>query len=185
MQRYSVIYADPPWTFRTWSSKGKGRSAERHYPCMSKAEIQRLPVQDMAAEDCVLFLWVTFPCLQEGLELIKAWGFKYKTVAFTWVKRCKRSDNFFAGIGYWTRANAEICLLATKGHPKRQDRNVKQLCVSKLREHSRKPDEVRERIVRLMGDVPRIELFAREKADGWDAWGNEIDSDIQLIQEEK
>lgn len=174
--KYSIIYADPPWTFRTWSSKGKGKSAESHYRCMSKADIQRVPVSQITADDCTLFLWVTFPCLQEGLELIKAWGFKYKTCAFTWVKKCRKTDGIFTGLGYWTRANAEICLLATKGNPKRISKSVKQVIISRVRDHSRKPDEARERIVQLMGNIPRIELFARQTADGWDSWGDEVEA---------
>lgn len=174
-KKYRIIYADPPWKYKTWSGKGKEKkSAENHYPCMNKRDIQILPVAKLAEDDCCLFLWVTFPCLQEGLELIKAWGFEYKTCAFTWVKRNKKSDSWFWGLVYWTRANAEICLLATKGHPRRQSKGVHSVCDARVREHSRKPDEIRERIVELCGDLPRIELFARQQADGWDCWGDEV-----------
>lgn len=173
-KRYNIIYADPPWSYRVWSEKGKGRSAENHYPCMDKHSIQELPVSDICAEDCVLFLWVTFPCLEEGVELIKSWGFKYKTCAFNWVKKNKKSDSWFWGLGYWTRANSEICLLATKGNLKRISAAVHQVIDTPVREHSRKPDEVRDRIVQLCGDLPRIELFARQHIDGWDCWGNEV-----------
>jgi N6-adenosine-specific RNA methylase IME4 len=173
-KKYSVILADPPWSFKVWSDKGKGRSAERHYSVMPKSEIQALPIREIATADCILFLWVTAPCLIEGIELIKAWGFEYKTIAFTWVKRNKISDTWFMGMGYWTRANAELCLLATRGKPKRVNAGVHSIVDSRIRRHSQKPDEVRDRIVSLMGDVPRIELFARERADGWDAWGDEI-----------
>lgn len=174
-KKYNIIYADPPWTFKTYSAKGKEKkSAECHYPCMTKADIQNLPVKDLAADDCVLLLWVTFPCLEEGLELIKKWGFTYKTCGFTWVKRNRKSDGYFWGLGYWTRANAEICLLATKGKPRRVSKSVHQVCDARIMEHSRKPAEVRDRIVQLCGDLPRIELFARQYADGWDCWGNEV-----------
>ena len=105
---------------------------------------------------------------------IKAWNFKYKTVAFTWVKQNKKSDSYFKGLGYWTRANPEMCLLATKGNPKRIGKSVDQLIISKLQNHSKKPDDVRNRIVELCGDLPRIELFARQKTPGWDVWGNEV-----------
>lgn len=172
--KYQIIYADPPWSYKTWSGKGKKRSAENHYPCMSKKDIQDLPISKLADADCVLFLWVTFPCLEEGLELIKAWGFKYKTCGFCWIKQNKKSDSLFTGMGYWTRSNAEICLIATKGKPKRLNKSVHQVISSKIREHSQKPDETRERIVQLIGDLPRIELFARQYADGWDCWGNEV-----------
>ena len=174
-KRYDVIYADPPWRFLTYSEKGKNRSAERHYPTMAKEAIKALPVRRISAKDSVLFLWVPAPCLIEGLELIKAWGFTYKTVAFTWVKQNKRNDKPFMGLGYYTRANAEYCLIATKGKVlKRQSRSVSSVIISHIERHSKKPDEVRDRIVKLFGDRHRIELFAREKADGWDCFGNEV-----------
>ena len=174
-KKYDIIYADPPWSYKTWSGKGKEKkSAENHYHCMKKEDIQQLPIANLCSKDCVLFLWVTMPCLEEGLELIKKWGFKYKTCGFTWVKRNKRSDGFFTGLGYWTRANAELCLLATKGHPTRVSKCVKQVCDARIMEHSHKPDEIRDRIVNLLGDLPRIELFARQHCDGWDCWGDEV-----------
>ena len=174
-KKYNIIYADPPWSYKTWSGKGKEKkSAENHYPCMKKEDIQALPIVDIADKDCVLFLWVTFPCLEEGLELIKEWGFKYKTCAFTWVKKNKKSDSWFWGLGYWTRANAELCLLATRGNPKRASKSVHQILDSAIRNHSRTPAETRHRIVELVGVLPRIELFARQKIDGWDCWGNEV-----------
>jgi N6-adenosine-specific RNA methylase IME4 len=120
------------------------------------------------------------PKLNECFEVIKAWGFEYKTVAFTWVKLNKKSGTPFMGMGRWTRANAEVCLLATRGKPHRISASVHSVVMSAIERHSKKPDEVRKRIVELMGDIPRVELFARERADGWDAWGNEITSDIIL-----
>lgn len=117
-----------------------------------------------------------------GLGRYGRLGFTFKTVAFVWVKQCRKSDNIFTGMGYWTRANAEICLLATRGHPKRAARDVKQVILSHVEEHSKKPDEARHRIEALMGDVPRIELFARQATPGWDVWGNEVASDIQLAE---
>jgi N6-adenosine-specific RNA methylase IME4 len=178
--RFGVILADPPWRYVVWSNKGKGRSAESHYPTMSLDEICALPVKEIAAPDSALFLWVTFPNLPDAFRVMQAWGFRYKTVAFVWVKRNRKSAGWFWGLGYWTRANAEICLLATKGHPKRQSRRVHQVIDTPVEEHSKKPDTTRQRIVELMGDVPRIELFARQKCPGWYAWGNEVQSDIQL-----
>ena len=175
-KKYNIIYADPPWSYKAWAGKGEEKkTAENHYQCMKKEDIQNLPVQNIAADDCVLMLWVTFPCLEEGLELIKKWGFTYKTCGFTWVKRNRKSDGYFWGLGHWTRANAEICLLATKGKPKRVSKSVHSVCDARIREHSRKPDEIRTRIVQLCGDLPRIELFARQNAEGWDSWGNETD----------
>ncbi len=171
-KKYKVIYADPPWSYNVWS--GKGKTAANHYDCMKKEDISNLPVGNLADKDCVLFLWVTFPCLREGLEVMKEWGFEYKTCGFVWVKKNKKSDSWFWGLGYWTRANAEICLIGTKGKPDRKSRSVHQVVDSRIREHSRKPDEVRDRIVQLCGDVPRIELFARQSVGGWDCWGNEV-----------
>ena len=147
---------------------------------MSIEDIKALPVGDLAAKDCALFMWITFPCLQEALEVLTAWGFVYKTVAFVWVKQNPKSDGLFWGLGYWTRANAELCILATKGHPKRISHSVHQVIMTHVQEHSRKPDEARLRILQLMGDVPRVELFARQSPPGWDVWGNEVESTVEL-----
>ena len=147
---------------------------------MSVGEICKLNIAEVAADDCVLFLWATFPQLQEALQVIKAWGFKYKTVAFVWLKQNKSGKGWFFGLGFWTRGNAEICLLATKGKPRRKSASVHQFLISPLRGHSQKPDEAREKIVELMGDLPRLELFARNGTDGWDVWGNEVVSDVQI-----
>ena len=181
MEKYGIVYADPAWSYHAWRGKGAGRTAESHYSTMSTEEICALPVADIAAKDSTLFIWATFPNLPEAFEVIKAWGFSYKTVAFTWVKTCRKSDGYFVSLGHWTRANAEVCLLAVKGRPKRISKSVRQLIVSPVRKHSQKPDETRARIIELMGDLPRVELFAREKVTGWAAWGNEIDSDILLV----
>ena len=183
MKKYNIIYADPPWAYRTYSKKGQGRSAESHYPTMNIEDIKALPVGELADKDCALFLWITFPCLYEALEVLEAWGFSYKTVAFVWVKQNRKNDDLFTGMGYWTRANAEICILATKGHPRRVNAGVRQVILSHVEEHSKKPDETRDRIVQLMGDLPRIELFARQSPEGWDVWGNEGESDVTLGKE--
>lgn len=143
-------------------------------------DICALPVAGIADKDCALFLWATYPNLPEAFEVIKAWGFAYKTVGFTWVKRCKKSPGWFVGLGHWTRANAEVCLIATKGKPKRVSKSVRQIIDSPIERHSKKPDEARTRIVELMGDIPRIELFAREITPGWAVWGNEVQSEILL-----
>ncbi len=178
-RKYGVIYADPPWTFATYSAKGKGRSAEAHYDCLSVRELCRLPVQDWTAKDALLFLWVTDPLLPRALEVIEAWGFSYKTVGFYWVKLNKSAKaelfiprSFFTGLGFWTRANPEMCLLAAKGHPRRKGRDVRRLVMAPRREHSRKPDQVYDRIERL-ADGPYLELFARQSHPGWDAWGDQ------------
>ena len=181
-KKYQIIYADPPWRFRNWSmaelakrgEKWARRNGRSPYDVMDDADIYKLPVKDIADKNCVLFLWATYPKLQEAIETVRAWGFAYKTVAFTWVKKNKKSDGYHFGLGYWTRGNPEICLLATRGKPKRIDASVANLTISRLGEHSQKPAEIRDKITQLLGDIPRIELFARQYADGWDCWGNEV-----------
>jgi N6-adenosine-specific RNA methylase IME4 len=175
MTAYNAILADPPWTFATYSAKGKGRSAEAHYDCMTIDDIKAMPVADYAAPDCVLFLWITNPLLRVGLEVITAWGFTYKTVGFTWVKTTKDGTGFPIGCGYWTRA--ELCLLATRGKPQRLSRSVHQLIRSPRREHSRKPDEVYDSIQALCPG-PYLELFARGRRPGWEALGHEVETGI-------
>ena len=141
---------------------------------MELLDICNLPVKDISADNSVLLMWVIDPMLDLAFDVIEAWGFQYKTVGFTWAKTNKTNMGMFTGLGYWTRGNPEMCLLATKGKPKRISKSVAQLVIDQRREHSRKPDRIRHDIVELCGDLPRIELFARQKFDGWDAWGNEI-----------
>jgi N6-adenosine-specific RNA methylase IME4 len=142
---------------------------------MSIEELRALPVKDITDKDALLFLWVTFPKLAEAMTIFDAWGFTYKTCAFTWAKTNRKSPGFYFGLGFWTRGGTELCLLGTKGHPKRESAYVPQICTAPLTYHSHKPDEIRDRIVTLCGDRPRMELFAREKVEGWDCLGNEID----------
>jgi N6-adenosine-specific RNA methylase IME4 len=188
MRKYQIIYADPPWSYKVWS--GKGKTAANHYNLMNVKDICNLPIKDIADTNCTLFLWITAPCLPDAFKVIEAWGFIYKTIGFTWVKRNKKNRSWFWGLGYWTRANAELCLIATKGSPKRIASNVHQIVESSIGSHSRKPPEVRERIVKLMGDVTRIELFARDRDelfneyDGWDLWGNEVSDSIIFTKDE-
>lgn len=179
-KKYQIIYADPPWQY---NDKGCEGSAENHYQTMNLEDIKKLPVKDISGTDCTLFLWVTYPLLPEGIDLIKAWGFKYKTIAFQWIKQNKKNGGFFYGIGHWTRSNTECCLLAVKGKPQRASNKVSQLIVSPINRHSKKPGIARVKIVELMGDISRIELFARKEKDmlfdaesyeGWDFWGNEV-----------
>jgi|TARA_R110002051_G_C8722507_1_gene496885 N6-adenosine-specific RNA methylase IME4 len=171
-KKYQIIYADPPWAYRDKAKAGK-RGVGYKYDIMPIEDVKNLQVEKLSNDDCVLFMWITFPHLDECLSVVNSWGFKYKTVAFTWVKKYKNGDNFM-GMGNWTRANAEICIIATKGKPKRIDAGVRQIVESIPERHSKKPDIVRDKIVKLLGDLPRIELFAREKVAGWDSWGNEI-----------
>ena len=173
-KKYNIILADPPWSFQHYSDKGKGKSPDNYYKCQKLQDIKDLPIGELAAKDCILFMWVTYPFLQKSFEVLKAWGFEYKTVAFTWVKKNKSGKGWFWGMGYWTRSNAEICLLATKGSITKQSSSVHQIIDTPVESHSKKPDITREKIIKLCGDIPRIELFAREKTEGWDVWGNEI-----------
>ena len=147
---------------------------------MTLDDIKALPVREIADENCALFMWTTIPFLRHSFDVMDSWGFQYKTVAFVWIKKNRKADSLFWGNGYWTRANAELCMLATKGHPKRESAGVHQVIISRIEEHSKKPQEARERIVNLMGDIPRIELFARQKTVGWDVWGNEVKSDVLM-----
>lgn len=179
---YGAILADPPWKFETWGSQVNSVShVDFHYSTMHTADIRVLPVADVAAANSVLFLWVTWPNLLDGLSVIEAWGFKYKTCAFAWMKADVSTLNLFSGptdadmkLGYWTRANSEVCLLATRGKPKRLNADVRQGIIESARQHSRKPDCVHERIERLVAG-PYLELFARNRRQGWTAWGNETD----------
>ena len=168
--KYSIVYADPPWG--GYFNAGN-KNQENHYPLMTIEEICELPVSRIVDENAILFLWVTFPILDRAFEVIKAWGFNYSTCAFCWVKQNKSGDGYFFGNGNWTHANAELCLLATKGSVTRLDAAISQLIVSPIEEHSKKPDATRGLITRLVGEMKRIELFSRNKADGWDAWGLE------------
>ena len=174
MPAFGVIYADPPW------SLGGSVKGSPPYPCLSTGDICALPVERLAALDCALLLWAVHSRLPDAFAVIRSWGFEYKTVAFTWVKRTPLDTGYFLGRGYQTHSNAEICLLATRGKPARVGTGVPGLVVSPRREHSRKTDEVRERIVRVFGDVPRAELFARQKVPRWKAWGNEVECDFAL-----
>lgn len=190
MKQYGAIYLDAPWSFKVRSDKGKGRSAENHYRTMSLEQLCALPVPQLMAKDCAVFMWATWPNLMDSFVLASCWGLHYSTCGFLWAKTNKRAvgrltellmpANWFMGMGYWTRANTEPCLLFTKGTPKRRSKGVRQLVVAPVMEHSRKPD--------LYGDIERLvdgpycELFARRKQPGWDSYGNEIDGqDINTV----
>ena len=162
--RYGALLIDPPWDFRTWSPKGMDRSPS--YKTLLAGELSAIPVADYAADDSTLFLWAIDSHLKTALALIDEWGFVYKTVAFVWTKPS-------IGMGYWTRKEAELCLLATRGKPKRVNADVRQVIKAPRRQHSRKPDEIYGRIERLV-DGPYIEFFARQCWPGWDQWGDEV-----------
>lgn len=195
-KKYNVIYVDSPWEYNdkmagrektvtglfgpeTIRSDDHGMSLGHEYQTQGLEWIQSLPLKDIAAKDCVCFSWVVSPMLPEGIETLEKWGFKYKTIAFVWNKLYHNSNLPVHAPGRWTMGNVELCLLGTRGKPKRIVKDVHQLVTAqRAARHSEKPHEVRERIVRLMGDVPRIELFARKRWRGWDAWGNEVEDTV-------
>src|SRR5262245_46595125 len=177
---FGAILADPPWGFQCWDGKDKrvaSRGSVTPYSTMDMRQLARLPVEELAAPCCALFMWVVWPTLPEAIKLIEQWGFTYKTCAFSWMKADQYrlfalEEDVYLGLGYWTRANSEVCLLATRGRPKRLNADVRQGIIEPKREHSRKPDCVHERIERLVAG-PYLELFARQERPGWITWGNE------------
>ena len=178
-KKYNIIYADPPWEYRQSGSKTNSRGmAKQHYKTMKTEDICKLPIRNLATDDSICFMWATFPNIDQALAVMKAWGFEYKTAAFVWVKKNKKSNSNFWGMCAWTRANAEVCLIGiskkTKASECVRSHAVHQIIESVVESHSKKPDETRDRIIELLGDVSRIELFARQHADGWDCWGNEV-----------
>jgi N6-adenosine-specific RNA methylase IME4 len=187
---YGAILADPPWGFKTWSGPEKkvaSRGTVAPYKTMEMDAIQKLPVADLAAEDCALFIWFVWPTLPDALRLIEGWGFEYKTCGFCWMKADQYrlfalEEDVRMGLGYWTRSNTEACILATRGSPKRRDNRIRQGIIEPIREHSRKPDCVHERIERLVSG-PYLELFARQRREGWDCWGNETEKFKPVVNE--
>lgn len=180
---FGAILCDPPWSFLTYGKKATTphRSATDHYSLMSAQDLQAMPVSACAAKDCALFMWVVDSHLDEAIELGKAWGFEFKTIAFIWAKTTQRAKQFGffppetvhrIGMGYWTRKQAEVCLMFTRGKPRRLGKGVRQIIEAPRREHSRKPDETHERIAQLVAG-PYLELFAREPRTGWTVWGNQ------------
>ena len=176
--KYKIILADPPWAYRNMGNIQN--NVLNHYNTMSNEDIENLNINDISDDNSILFLWCTFPKLQEGLNTIKAWGFEYKTIGFIWVKTNKNNNKPFFGVGWYTKSNAEVCLIGVKGKAPKISNSVSSVVISKREEHSKKPDEVKKRIIEFCGDIKRIELFAREKSHGFDVWGNEINNDIEL-----
>ena len=184
---FEIVLADPPWAFKGYRPDLIGsRDVERHYPTMRLADIKALPVADLAARDSHLFLWTTGPFLEKAFEVIRAWGYRYSGIGFTWIKLKRSLDphqlrllasadgDFHVGMGYTTRKNTEVCLLARRGNARRVDKGVREVILAPVREHSRKPEEARDRIERYAGDVRRADLFSREPRPGWESWGNDI-----------
>ncbi len=184
MKKYQIIYADPPWTYGSKSAvnntKGKEiKKLSEHYPSMSKNDIKELPIKNIIEKDSACFMWATDSHLKEGIEIMENWGFKYKTIAFVWIKKTNKGNNC-VNVAPWTLKSTEICLFGTNGTMTKYKKcnSVMQLLEAERTKHSKKPNETIKRIEKLFGDLPRIELFARNKTKGWDAWGNEVISDI-------
>ena len=182
MKKYQIIYADPPWNYTATSNKIPCRAKDgQPYNAMRMVDVYGLNVKDISEKNCVLFLWATAPLLPEAIYLIKCWGFDFKTFAFTWIKKNKKNkESLFWGMGSWTRSNPEFCLLAIKGNPKAISHSVHSVIEHSLLDHSIKPEIIKNKIIELCGNLPKIELFARQKTEGWDVWGNEVKSDIDL-----
>jgi N6-adenosine-specific RNA methylase IME4 len=168
---WRCILADPPWRFRTWNETNQKKSASNHYALMTMDGLKSLPVKDLASKDCALVMWATQAQLPDAIDLMTAWGFKYKT-AGAWAKQSETGRKWAFGTGYVLRCAAEFYLVGTRGNPKARVRNVRNLIVARKREHSRKPDQMHDDLERLF-DGPRLELFGRQSRPGWTVWGNE------------
>ena len=170
---FGVVLADPPWRFRTWNETNDAKSARRHYSLLEADAIASIPVRDALAPDCALFMWATWPTIQQAFPVMKAWGFRYSGLAWEWVKFNPTTGKYAFGTGYGTRKNLEPCLLGIRGAPKIGNRSVRDFLMAPRREHSRKPDEQYERIESMYGG-PYLELFGRSTRLGWSTWGNEV-----------
>lgn len=177
-KKYNIIYADPPWQYNDkMKMKGKHgmiRGAESFYPTMNLKDIAFLPVNYITEKNAILFIWTTMPFLNKVFNVMEMWGFTYKTCGYCWIKKTK-NNKIHLGMGHYTRGNAELCLIGIKGKKMEfKTKSQSQIIESQIQEHSKKPDIVRDKIVELCGDLPRIELFARQEVEGWDCWGNEV-----------
>jgi len=182
VKKYQIIYADPPWKTKTFKQRKDGwLSRDLEYPTMTFTEICELPVKTLIDEDAILFLWCVESEIPRVAELMLAWGFTFKQVGFVWHKKAKTTDGQNSTFGSYTRRSTELCFLGTRGKYLVKSRAVEQFISEPKRRHSQKPDEIRSRIVKLVGDIPRLELFARQKTEGWDVWGNEVESDINIF----
>jgi len=179
-QHFACILADPPWRFRVWSKKGRGRSAERYYPTLTLEKIKAFPIADVSAKDAFLFLWVTTPFATIGahVDVMKAWGFTPSSLMFCWAKLNRSGVGYHFGNGYTSRHNVELCFVGRRGSPQRLSKSVRELIVAPVQEHSRKPIEAHERIEQFCTG-PRLELFARRapatlRSHEWTLFGNQI-----------
>ena len=182
-KKYNIIYADPPWHYGSKSAVNNTTGSaikplSDHYSTMSLQELKNMSIKNMTKDDAACFMWVTDSHIDEALEVLRSWGFAYKTIAFNWIKTTSKG-NYCKNVAPWTMKSSEICLLGIKGRMTKykQANNIESLVIAQRTQHSQKPNEVRKRIEDLFGDLPRIELFAREKTDGWDVWGDEIVDD--------
>lgn len=186
---FGTLYLDPPWRFENFSKDPGDRAPP--YPTMPMDEIKALPLVDLVRRDCWLHCWTSGPYLAETIKCLQIWGFRYSSISFTWVKLKRKGEGFHKGLGKTTRKNTELVLLAKIGSPpilSRPDELLvtedpdHEVFISRLREHSRKPDEIRDRIAAMCGG-PRLELFARQKAPGWQAWGNQTDKWQPILEQ--
>jgi len=185
MKKYEIIYADPPWDYKQSGSKTNSRGmAKQHYKTMKTEDICNMPISRIKTDNAVCVMWATFPNIKEALKVMEAWGFIYKTVCFVWIKKNKKSWTNFWGMGAYTRANAEICLLGiskkTKASEMVKSHGIHSVIEAPIEKHSKKPDIFREKIIELFGELPRVELFAREQNDEWDVFGDEVENSINL-----
>lgn len=169
---FSTILADPPWYFRNFSAKGEAKNPVAHYACMDVEAIKRLPVGQLASKDAALIMWATAPMIREALAVMDAWGFTFKTMG-AWAKQSKTGEKLQFGSGYFYRSAAEFYIAGTTGKPNLRSKSVRNLILSPVREHSRKPDQMYEDVEKLL-DGPYLELFARSERPGWSSWGNEV-----------
>jgi len=188
MKKYNVIYADPAWKYNrgvhqeTFPKRKQTRTErELPYDTMTIERMKELNIKSISESDCACFMWVTDSHLKQGIELLEAWGFKYKTIVFIW-KKITNKGNTCATVGAWTMKNCEICILGTKGNMLKHkvSNNTFQLIEAERTINSKKPNETRDKINAIFPNVPKIELFAREKHEGWDVWGNEVESSVAL-----
>ena len=180
MKKYGVILADPPWMY-TSKSVTPNREVTNHYSVMTTPDICSMPISSLCADNAVLFLWSTWPHLPDAFDVIDSWGFEYKTIAWVWVKAKSNGFGFHWGMGAYTRANSEPCLLAVRGKPPTvADRSIQSVIYSPVRKHSKKPEDQYRKIESLYPEATYLELFARRSRPGWDVFGNEVENSIVL-----
>jgi N6-adenosine-specific RNA methylase IME4 len=186
MKKYKIIYADPPWHYGSKSAVNNSvgnaiKPLSEHYPTMKLKDLVNMKVDSMLDDDAACFMWVTDSHLDEAIQILKAWGFTYKTIAFNWIKTTVKG-NYCKNVAPWTIKSSEVCLLGTRGKMTKYKKvnNIESLVIAPRTKHSKKPDEVRKRIELLFGDLPRLEMFARNSSEGWDVFGDEAPNSIAI-----